>query len=96
MDDQLWPQAISLVRYIEEFHHGRRLEDSSNLHLFNLIQRGLVDPETEDKMSEATTRAMRYIGIVGKRLWAMIEGEKARVSPSTTPLCGVGLTDFIG
>ena len=96
MDDQLWHQAISSVRYIEEFHRGVRSEDGSNLHLFNLIRRGLVDPEQEDKMSEATTRAMRYTAIVGERLWAMVEGERARVSPSTTPLCGVGLTDFIG
>ena len=47
-------------------------------------------------MSEATTRAMRYTAIVGKRLWTRVEEERIRVSPSTTPLCGVGLTDFIG
>ena len=88
-DDQMWYQAMVSSRYLEAHHRGRHRDDPHGQHFYWLLRRGIVNPSLEDRCNEFTVRSLRYSAIIGERLWAMIEGERARVSLHATPFDGV-------
>jgi hypothetical protein len=78
LDDQLWTQAIRTFHHLEVKTASRAYwGDGSVLH--GLLVMGLTDQHKEDRPFDASTRSMRYTGIVAHRLWNMLAEEKDRV-----------------
>ena len=48
--------------------------------LFHQLQLGLINPRPNyDNPKDAATRAMRYSALLVKRMWTMVDRERARV-----------------
>ena len=48
--------------------------------LFHQLQLGLIDPRPNyDNPKDVATRAMRYSALLVKRMWTMVDRERARV-----------------
>jgi len=79
MDDDLWHQSLVAARHNQQRFGGVNAlppTDRNLLYLFNL---GLYDPDDSDGKWAAAIRGMRYAGVIGERLWSLIEMERARV-----------------
>ncbi|KAF9642467.1 hypothetical protein BDM02DRAFT_3193169 [Thelephora ganbajun] len=75
-NDQVWQQAISSLRTIDENRHRRDMYDDEHV-LFQLIERGIVDfPSSNDV---AVGSIIRYMAVVGERLWSLLERQQAMI-----------------
>ena len=59
----------------------RRANDMplNNTALYHLINVGVHDMDTIDKLWDASTHSMRYVACLGDRLWTMVTREQNRV-----------------
>ena len=53
--------------------------DPDDAVFWNLLMRGVLDLEPEERPNDTSTRAICYSAIMGDRLWAMVQGERLRV-----------------
>ena len=77
-DDLVWHQSIVSLERLQTFRGGLRA-DPDDAVFWNLLMRGVLDMEPEERPSDASTRAVRYSAVMGDRLWAMVQGERLRV-----------------
>ncbi|KAF9642873.1 hypothetical protein BDM02DRAFT_3132804 [Thelephora ganbajun] len=76
-NDQMWQQAISSLRNIDETHRKCSMYDDESV-LFELIERGMVDLSPSDNV--AIGSIIRYMAVVGERLWSMLESQQAMIN----------------
>ena len=74
-DDLVWHQSIVSLERLQTFHGGLRA-DPDDAVFWNLLMRGVLDMEPEERPNDAATRAVRYSAVMGDRLWAMVQGER--------------------
>ena len=84
-DDLVWHQSIVSLERLQTFRGGLRT-DPDDAVFWSLLMRGVLDMEPEERLNDASTRAVRYSAVMGDRLWAMVQGERLRV-------CGLRLLD---
>ena len=77
-DDLVWHQSIVSLERLQTFRGGLRA-DPDDAVFWNLLMRGVLDMEPEERPTDASTRAVRYSAVMGDRLWAMVQGERLRV-----------------
>ena len=77
-DDLVWHQSIVSLERLQTFRGGLRA-DPDDAVFWNLLMRGVLDMEPEERPTDASTRAVRYLAVMGDRLWAMVQGESLRV-----------------
>ena len=77
-DDLVWHQSIVSLERLQTFRGGLRA-DPDDAVFWNLLMRGVLDMEPEERPSDASTRAVCYSAVMGDRLWAMVQGERLRV-----------------
>ena len=78
VNDQTWLGGIAGLCNLER----RRNEDmpTPNRLLFHQLRLGLIDPRPNfDNPKDVATRAMRYSALLVKRMWTMVDRERARV-----------------
>ncbi|KAF9642061.1 hypothetical protein BDM02DRAFT_3193998 [Thelephora ganbajun] len=75
-NDQVWQQAISSLRNIDENHRKHLMYDDERI-LFQLIERGVVDLSLSDDI--AIGSIVRYMAVVGEHLWSLLECQQAMV-----------------
>ena len=86
-DDLVWHQSIVSLERLQTFRGGLRA-DPDDAVFWQLLMRGVLDMEPEERPMDASTRAVRYSAVMGDRLWAMVQGERLRV-------CGLHSHDLI-
>ena len=77
-DDLVWHQSIVSLERLQTFRGGLRA-DPDDAVFWQLLMRGVLDMEPEERPMDASTRAVRYSAVMGDRLWAMVQGERLRV-----------------
>ena len=77
-DDLVWHQSIVSLERLQTFRGGLRA-DPDDAVFWQLLMRGVLDMEPEERPNDASTRAVRYSAVMGDRLWAMVQGERLRV-----------------
>ena len=77
-DDLVWHQSIVSLERLQTFRGGLRA-DPDDAVFWQLLMRGVLDMEPEERPTDASTRAVRYSAVMGDRLWAMVQGERLRV-----------------
>ncbi len=78
LDDDLWVQAISSARYIEE-RWGFRARGEDEDILRRMIDRGIFDQSDMDVPWDGAVRSMRHSSVMADRLLVLIEKERTRV-----------------
>ena len=77
-DDLVWHQSIVSLECLQTFRGGLRA-DPDDAVFWNLLMRGVLDMEPEERPNDMSTRAVRYSAVMGDCLWAMVQGERLRV-----------------
>ena len=77
IDDQLWHQSLVVDRVLESLR-GSHPGPNDDM-MWTLIQRGILDMDSDDTPWDSSTRSMRYSAVVGCRLWGLLAGERTRV-----------------
>ena len=82
LDDQLWHQSMVTHCYLRESRRFAAYRSVEAKVLHDLIYQGTADAPMFDNPCPSSTRSMRFAAVVGDRLWAIVEEEQHRVSPS--------------
>ena len=80
MDDYLWVQALFNHEELERLR-GVKPTNPHQRFLWRIIRMGVIDPETGEKVMDASTRSMRRSSAIGMRLWKMWREAESQVSP---------------
>ena len=84
IDDYLWVQALFNHEELERLR-GQEPTDPHQQFLWRIIRMGVIDPETGEKVMDASTHSMRHSSAIGMRLWKMWREAESRVSFSSSP-----------
>ena len=84
MNDYLWVQALFNHEELERLR-GQEPTDPHQRFLWRIIQMGVIDPETGEKVMDASTRSMRHSSAIGMQLWKMWREAENQVSFSSPP-----------
>src|SRR5580698_9464658 len=84
LDDHLWFLSIC-ASWSQGFRMHGGLPQADRW-LWKILQLGYTDARAADRPWDASTRSMRYTAIIGDRLQANIELERARVSTTLVTL----------
>ncbi|KAF9642904.1 hypothetical protein BDM02DRAFT_3192488 [Thelephora ganbajun] len=76
-NDQVWQQAISSLRNIDENHCKYPMYDDESV-LFELIQKGVVDLPFNDDITIGSV--LRYMAVMGECLWSLLEHQQAMIN----------------
>ena len=89
LDDQLWHQSLLTYHRHQEVEWATRAWALSNWvgvqHtnddqvLLKLLERSITDQSVIDKPFDASTHSMRFVAVMGDRLWSLLEREQLRV-----------------
>ena len=74
-DDLVWHQSIVSLKRLQTFRGGLRA-DPDDAVFWNLLMRGVLNMEPEERPNDASTRAIHYSAVMGDRLWVMVQGER--------------------
>ena len=83
IDNYLWVQALFNHEELERLR-GQEPTDPHQRFLWRIIRMGVIDPETGEKVMDASTRSMRHSSAIGMRLWKMWREAESRVSLSSS------------
>ena len=92
-DDLVWHQSIVSLERLQTFRGGL-CADPDDAVFWQLLMRGVLDMEPEERPTDASTRAVRYSAVMGDRLWAMVQGERLRVCSLRCRTCESHITIF--
>src|ERR1700679_2796209 len=90
LGNQLWFQSVITSR-----SQGLRLQGGlphNNRWIWKILQLGYIDGRVADRPWDASTRSMRYTAVVGDRIQASVEVERARVSNNSNNSLRILLT----
>ena len=90
LDNQLWHQALVMDRVLELLRGSK--QGPNNAMMWMLLHRGVIDANVVDKLWDRSTRSMRYLAVLVRRLWGLLVGERTRVS--LYPLFRLNWTDL--
>ena len=82
LDDQLFSIRILASHCLEREY----LTEENNRVMFDILNRGLWDQDVIDSPSDAASRGIQYLAIMGKQLWRLISGNTLQVGEPKYPL----------
>ena len=77
-NDLVWHQSIVSLEHLQTFRGGLRANPDNSV-FWNLLMRGVLDLEPEERPNDVLTQAICYSAVMGDQLWAMVQGEHLRV-----------------
>ena len=77
LDDQLFGLRI-LASHRLEFQRVY-LTEENNRFMFDILNRGLWDQDIMDSPSDAASRGIHYLAVMGEQLWRLISGNTLQV-----------------
>ena len=86
LDDQLFGMRILASHHLEL--QREYLTEENNRFMFNILNQGLWDQDVMDSPSDATSRGIQYLAIMGKQLWRLISGNTLQVGELKYPFDG--------
>ena len=84
LDDQLFSMRILASHCLEL--QREYLTKENNRVMFDILNRGLWDQDVMDSPSDAASRGIQYLAIMGKQLWRLISGNTLQVGEPKYPL----------
>ena len=90
LDDQLFALRILASHHLEL--QRTYLTEENNWFMFDILNRGLWDQDVMDSPSDAASRGIQYLAVMGKQLWRLISGNTLQVGEPKYPFCWKLLT----
>ena len=79
LDDQLWYQTLVMDHILESLCSSK--QGPNDTMMWMLLRCGIIDASIVDKPWDGSTHSMGYSVVLVGRLWGLLAGERARVSP---------------
>ena len=83
LDDQLFGMRILASHRLE--HQRPYLTEENNRFVFDILNQGLWDQDVMDSPSDAASRGIQYLAVMGKQLWRLISGNSLQVGEPKYP-----------
>ena len=92
LNDQLFGMRILASHRLEL--QREYLTKENNQFMFDILNRGLWDQDVMDSPSDAASRGIQYLAIMGEQLWRLMSGNTLQVRELEYPFGGNFLTLF--
>ena len=86
LDDQLFGMRILASHRLEP--QREYLTEENNHFMFDILNRGLWDQDVMDSPSDAASRGIQYLAIMGEQPWRLISGNTLEVGEPKYPFDG--------